>query len=180
MRKSDGTGFDQLYNAQMAVDAEGSRLVLGKYVTNRGNDLKELRNGVESVDKRTRKITEVLADGGYFNDELIEAVENSSEIKVYAPPGKSYDPADVRNGSPLRAEMFERLKTKDGKGKQRERRQISEPVFGIIKEAMGFRKFLMRGLAKVNIEWDLISLAYNFKRLFRILGNPGFLKASWA
>lgn len=180
MRKSDGTGFDQLYNGQMAVDAEGSRLVLGKYVTDRGNDLKELQNGVESVDKEARKITEVLADGGYFNDELIEAVEDGSEIKVYAPPGKSYDPAKVRNGSPLREEMFERLQTKNGKEKQRERRQISEPVFGIIKEAMGFRKFLMRGLAKVNIEWDLIALAYNFKRLFRLLGNPGFLKPAGA
>jgi transposase len=180
MRKSDGTGFDQLYNAQAAVDAEGSRLVLGGYVTDRGNDLKELQKGVESVDKETRKITEVLADGGYFSDELIEAVEDGSGITVYAPPGNNFDPAKVKNGSPLRAEMFERLRTKAGKEKQRQRRQISEPVFGIIKEAMGFRKFLMRGLAKVNIEWDLIALAYNFKRLFRLVGNPGFLKPAGA
>jgi transposase len=180
MRRSDGTGFEQLYNAQMAVDGEGSRLVPGKYVTDRGNDLKGLRNGAESVDMGTRKITGVLADGGYFNDELIEAAEDGAGIKVYAPPGKSFDPAEVRNGSPLRKEMFERLQTKDGKEKRKERRQISEPVFGIIKEAMGFRKFLMRGLAKVNVEWDLISLAYDFKRLFRILGNPGFLKPAGA
>jgi hypothetical protein len=180
MRRSDGTGYEQLYNAQAAVDAEGSRLILGRYVTDRGNDFKELPLAVGSVDGKTRKINEVLVDGGYFNDELIEEVEDCGDITVYAPAGKTFDPGKADRRSPLRAEMFKRLKTKEGREKQKSRRQISEPVFGIIKEAMGFRKFVMRGLAKVNIEWDLITLAYNFKRLFKLVGMPDFFRTAGA
>ena len=44
-----------------------------------------------------------------------------------------------------------------------------EPVFGIIKSVLGFRQFLLRGLAKASLEWTLVALAYNFKRLFRLI-----------
>jgi transposase len=180
MRRSNGDGYDQLYNAQSVVDGEGSRLILGGYVTDSGNDLKELSCGVKSVDGEVRKISEVLVDGGYFNDELIEEVEDGGDIKVYAPVGKTFEPEKAERRSPLREEMFKRLQTKEGMEKQKKRRQISEPVFGIIKEVMGFRSFVMRGLAKVNLEWDLITLAYNFKRLFKLLGMPDFLKQAGA
>lgn len=46
-----------------------------------------------------------------------------------------------------------------------QRKQTVEPVFGIVKEAMGFRQFLLRGLEKVETEWALVTLAYNCKRL---------------
>ena len=180
MRRSDGIGYGQLYNSQAAVDGEGSRLILGRYVTDRCNDLKELPHAVGSVDGKTRMINEVLVDGGYFNDELIEEVEDGGKMKVYAPVGKTFEPGKAQKRSPLREEMFKRLQTKDGKEKQKKRRQISEPVFGIIKEAMGFRKFVMRGLSKVNIEWDLITLAYNFKRLFKLVGMPEFFRTAGA
>jgi hypothetical protein len=41
-----------------------------------------------------------------------------------------------------------------------------EPVFGIIKAAMGFRQFLLRGLEKANLEWEPVTLAYDIKRLY--------------
>ena len=47
------------------------------------------------------------------------------------------------------------------------------PVFGIIKSVMGFRQFLLRGLAKASLEWTLVALAYNFKRLFRLIQKRG-------
>ena len=50
----------------------------------------------------------------------------------------------------------------------KKRKCTVEPVFGIIKEVLGFRKFLMRGLEKVNIEWDIIKTAYNLKRMAKL------------
>ena len=64
--------------------------------------------------------------------------------------------------------MAHKLKTKEGKGIYRKRKQTVEPVFGIIKAAMGFRQFLLRGLEKVNLEWELVTLAYDFKRLYAL------------
>jgi hypothetical protein len=55
-----------------------------------------------------------------------------------------------------------------GKALYKLRQQTVEPVFGIIKSVMGFRQFLLRGLAKVSLEWELVCLAYNFRRLHRM------------
>ena len=64
--------------------------------------------------------------------------------------------------------MASRLKTKVGREKYKKRKQTVEPVFGIIKSVLGFRQFLLRGLDKVNIEWDLVTLAYNFKKIHKL------------
>lgn len=61
--------------------------------------------------------------------------------------------------------MKHRLKTTAGRAKYKLRQQTVEPVFGITKAAMGFRQFLMRGLEKVGLEWQLVCAAYNLKRL---------------
>jgi hypothetical protein len=53
--------------------------------------------------------------------------------------------------------MAYKLKTKAGKEIYRKRKQTVEPVFGIIKAAMGFRQLLLRGLEKVNPEWELVT-----------------------
>ena len=53
----------------------------------------------------------------------------------------------------------------------RKRQQTVEPVFGIIKEVLGFRRFHLRGLSKVEAEWKLVCLSYNLKRLFKLIGN---------
>ena len=62
--------------------------------------------------------------------------------------------------------MKAKLQTEEGKKVYRLRKQTVEPVFGIIKQAMGFRQFLLRGHRKVTGEWELVSLAYNMKRLW--------------
>jgi hypothetical protein len=63
------------------------------------------------------------------------------------------------------------LKTAEGKALYKLRKETVEPVFGIIKEVMGFRRFSLRGLVKVNLEWALVTLAYNVKRLFSLIGR---------
>ncbi|NMQ27737.1 IS5/IS1182 family transposase, partial [Candidatus Accumulibacter phosphatis] len=68
------------------------------------------------------------------------------------------------NATPVQA-MSHRLKTKDGRARYALRKQTIEPVFGIIKSVMGFRRFSLRGLKKVTGEWTLVCLAWNLKRL---------------
>ena len=64
--------------------------------------------------------------------------------------------------------MGRALKTAVGQALYRLRKQTVEPVFGIIKEVMGFRRFRLRGRAKVSLEWTLVCLSYNLKRLFTL------------
>ena len=72
--------------------------------------------------------------------------------------------------------MAHRLKTKEGKDKYKLRKQTVEPVFGIIKEILGFKHFHLRGLEKVRLEWDLVTTAYNFKRLFKIINGSALFE----
>ena len=64
--------------------------------------------------------------------------------------------------------MAYRLKTQDGRKLYALRKQVPEPVFGIIKSVMGFRQFLLRGLDRVRGEWSLVTMAWNMKRLFML------------
>jgi hypothetical protein len=79
----------------------------------------------------------------------------------FRPPPK---PKSTRRiTEPWRIAMKAKLETEDGKYKKR--KQTVEPVFGIIKSAMGFIRFHLRGLANAANEWRLIALAYNCRRL---------------
>ena len=64
--------------------------------------------------------------------------------------------------------MQKKLRTEAGREKYAKRKQTVEPVFGIIKHVLGFRQFLLRGLAKVNAEWELVCLSYTVNRLYRL------------
>ena len=59
-----------------------------------------------------------------------------------------------------------RLKAVEGKAIYKKREEMVESVFGIIKQVMGFRQFLLRGLEMMNMEWEIVYLGYNIKRLF--------------
>ena len=79
---------------------------------------------------------------------------------------KQEEPEPPGPGATVKEQMAHKLKTKKGKETYRRRKQTVEPVFGIIKAAMGFRQFLLRGLEKASLEWELVTLAYDFKRLY--------------
>ena len=69
--------------------------------------------------------------------------------------------------------MAHRLKTRAGRKLYALRKQIPEPVFGIIKSVMGFRQFLLRGIDKVRGEWRLVTMAWNMKRMFALAVASG-------
>ena len=78
------------------------------------------------------------------------------------------DPPPLPPNATVPERMDHRLDTTTGKQLYRLRKQTVEPVFGIIKQALGFRRFLLRGQEKVSLEWTLISTSYNLKRLFKL------------
>ena len=194
MKAGKSEAFEQSYNAQAAVDVEGSYLILGKRVTNLSNDKKELKPTLDSVDEAVRQVDEALADSGYFSEAAVEEIESDGKTTVYAAvekqahgrtvaqleKGKHPPPPD--DNASMTEQMRWRLRTRKGKERYKLRKQTVEPVFGIIKEAMGFRQFHLRGSPKVELEWDLVTLAYNMRRMFKLVGEkslpqPGGLRS---
>jgi transposase len=181
MKAGSGKHFEQAYNAQAAVDTEGSMLILGQYVTNHANDKKELLPASKSVDPEVREVSDICADTGYFSAVAVQDVEENGEgPTVYCSVEKQShhrrpkdllqktDPLPPDDETSIKEQMAYRLKTKEGRAKYKKRKETVEPVFGIIKSVLGFSTFLLRGLDKVNIEWDLVTLAYNFKKLHKL------------
>lgn len=176
----DGGGFEQCFNAQAAVEVE-TMLVVSQHVSNAPNDKQQLEPTLNRVSPVAGEVSEVLADSGYYSERAVTAVENGEAgPTVYAatkrlPHGRSVQdlekhedpPAPPRNAS-MAEIMAHRMETEAGKELYRLRKQTVEPVFGIIKEALGFRRFLLRGLEKVNVEWALVTTSYNLKRLFNM------------
>jgi len=180
MRKSKRESYTQSYNTQIAVDADGSQLILSKHVSGCASDANELKPALEGIDEELGQAERVLADSGYVNAAAIEEIE-ATGIDVYVSVGREdgnyertydYRPGHVRN-KPAKKVTDERLlamqaklASEEGRAIYRKRQQTVEPVFGIIKSVMGFRQFLLRGKQKVSTEWDLVCLAYNCKRLW--------------
>ena len=167
-----------------------SRLIVGKAVSNAPNDKEQLVPTVGAIIPSAGQVETVLADSGLFSERAVKAVEQSADgtptgMEVLAAVEKTShhrsvqdlekkaDPVAPGPGASVIEVMRYRMKTPAGRAKYRLRQQTVEPVFGIIKSVMGFRRFLLRGLAKVRLEWTLVSTAYNLKRLHRMVTEVG-------
>jgi transposase len=179
MRKNKRSEYLQAYNAQAAVDAEGSQLILGCHVSTCASDSNELMGCVGDVAAEVGRVENVLADSGYTNEEQANQLETAGITPYVAVGRDGRRPHDFRPKSPESAKpkeltsewkrrMKERLDSDVGRRLYRLRKMTVEPVFGIIKEVMGIRRFLLRGLTKVEGEWELVCLAYNVRRLFTL------------
>ena len=186
MKAGNGNHFEQSYNAQGAVEVQ-SRLIVGQRVSQAPNDKQELVASVQAIPAEAGSVEAVLIDSGFYSESAVRTVEQTAEgqssgITVYAAmERKSHhrsvadlerkaEPAPPAAGASVSEVMKYRLATAAGKQKYKLRQQTVEPVFGIIKSVMGFRWFLLRGLAKVKLEWALVCAAYNLKRLHRLAG----------
>lgn len=174
---SSGKGFEQSYNAQAAVDLD-SMLIVESHVSQCPNDKQEVLPTVEnikSLPEELGKVETILADTGYFsennvnicNDNGIEPLiaagrekHNQTVQDRFRPPDELSEDAD-----PV-SRMKHRLKTETGRRTYAKRKSTVEPVFGIIKQVMKFRQFLLRGLKSVQGEWNLVAMAWNLKRMF--------------
>jgi hypothetical protein len=174
-------GFVQGYNAQAAVDIE-SQLIVHTHVTQATNDKQQLvpaLEGLQGLPESLGALSDIVADAGYYSEANAVACEAAGVTpylamsrerhhswldaklrKVLSAPGEDATPAD---------RMAYRLQTTDGHELYSRRKSTVETSFGIVKGAMGFRSFLLRGCEKVEGEWKLVCTAYNFKRLFGLV-----------
>ena len=178
-----GSGFEQSYNAQAAVEVE-SRLLVSETVTAAPNDKEQLAPTLAITSPVIESIAAVLIDSGFYSAAAVACVERGSESQpgplVYAATGrqphgrsiealeKRADPPAPKPGASAAAVTAHRLSSKAGRTLYALRKQTIEPVFGIIKAAMGFERFSLRGLGKVRTAWTLVTLAYNLKRLYHL------------
>jgi transposase len=162
----DGHGaFEQSYNAQIAVDA-GHHLIVAAKVTQCAADSRQLIPMVKAIKETTRRAAQrVLADSGYRSEACLKQM-NARKIDAYVSIGR--EGKDTRTINPdhtATIAMARKLKTKRGRALYKLRKQVVEPVIGWIKQAMSFRQFSMRGLAKVAAEWNLVCMAVNLRRM---------------
>jgi transposase len=169
-------GFVQAYNAQIAVDAQ--QLIVGQAVTQETNDKKQLMPMITIIEAQSGYTpTQLLADAGYCSDENLAAIADTP-IDAYISTRKQKHgerPGPCPRGPlPKTAtrvdRMSRKLHRKAGAVVYAARKAIVEPVFGQIKQARGFRQFLLRGLAKVQGEWSLVCTTHNILKLYRLYG----------
>ena len=175
MRLATGQ-YAQAYNAQLAVTAEGPTLIVAAEVCTERCDRLQLQPMVEAIEKSCGGSFErIVADRGYDNARQIHAVETRSGVAVVCRPQPTSGKANSRHRKArhrlmtqaIRARMKERADSEEGKRWLRRRSTTVEPTFGILKSALGFRQFRLRGLEKVNIEWKLLAVSFNCLRVCR-------------
>ena len=161
-------GYDPCDNGQIAVD-EASQLIVATGLTNCAADHGALLPLIEqSHTTLGADPTDVLADAGYKSEASFQTLE-TRHMTAYISLGREGKPAAPPNPAHEATQrMAERLTSEEGRARYRRRNAIVEPVFGWIKEVLGFRRFSLRGVAKVRGEWNVIGLAVNLKRLHRI------------
>ena len=175
-----GGGFEQCYNAQAAV-AAGSLLVVAADVVQAPNDKRQLAPMLDKLAALPEDLGQpetLLADTGYFSAANVETCQTAGIAPLIALGREAHHPflserfaeAPSAPDDPTAVEaMAHRLKTLEGRKLYAQRKHTPEPVFGIIKSVLGFRQFLLRGLDHVRGEWNLVTMAWNLKRMFALI-----------
>jgi len=161
-------GFIQAYNAQIAVDAK-AQIILAHRLAGTPSDQAAVVPLVDAVKAHAgARPREVSADAGFCSEATLAAMAER-RIKTYFATGRAKDPAggEAQRRGPLVAAMRDKLRRAGRRSRYRLRKQVVEPVFGQIKQARGFRQFLLRGRDKVAHEWALLCTAHNLAKLCR-------------
>ena len=171
-----GGGFEQSYNAQAGVDT-ATMMVITRHVSQACNDKREVVPTLQQIAALPAALGEVqslITDNGFFSQANVIACRDAGiqpllalkreshhtcVLERFAPDGLAPVTAD-----PV-VQMAHRLGTQAGRALYGLRKQTVEPVFGIIKRAMGWRQMSMRGLATAEGEWSLVTMAWNIKRM---------------
>jgi len=175
--KVSNKGFDQCGNAQAVANEE--QIIIAADVTPQANDKRQVVPMVEQSKENLQaagveeKIGAFDADTGYFSEENVSYLEGeqidghmaTERLKHHekiplAPKGRL--PKDLT----AKQRMARKLRTKKGRETYAKRKGMIEPIFGQIKQARGFRQFLLRGMAKMRGEWSLICMTHNLLKLF--------------
>jgi transposase len=163
-------GYIQGYNAQAAVDAQ-AQIIVAQTLSNNGSDQAQLAPLLDGIKANLgRNPHEASADAGYCSAANLRTLSRR-RIKGYIATARqkhgSKSATAKRSAKPgsLLARMTTRLRRAGHRSRYRLRKQVVEPVYGQIKEARGFRQFLLRGIEKVKAEWAMICTAHNLRKL---------------
>jgi transposase len=165
------SGFLQGYNCQAAVDGD-AQVIVAHATTNEQSDTPQLVPMLDAIRRNIgRQVKELSADVGYLSEDNLRELRRR-RISGYVATGrqKHGEPAATRKGNvpgTLTYAMRRKLARGGHRSRYRLRKQIVEPIFGQVKEARGFRRFLLRGLDKVPHEWALVCTAHNLVKLSR-------------
>ncbi len=178
---SSDKGFVQAYNGQATVDVD-TMLIVESHITQAPNDKQEITPTLaflNELPEELGKIDTILADAGYYSDDNAASCEKSG-MEPYIPPNRDkhnqplaarfIDSPPVQEDAAPIDKMRQKLKTLEGRRVYAQRKSTVEPVFGILKQVLGFRQFFLRGLKSVSGEWTLVSIAWNMKRMFALKG----------
>jgi transposase len=176
--KASNKGWDQCGNAQAVTN--GHQIILAADVTHQANDV---RQAVSMVDQARANldaagvmaaIKAALGDAGYYSETNATALEQRGiapylaterlkhhEKVAAAPRGR------IPDDLPAKQRMARKLRTKVGREMYAKRKGMIEPIFGQLKQVLGFRQFSMRGLASMRGEWRLMATVHNLLKLWR-------------
>ena len=167
--------FVQGYNTQVAVEPT-LQLIVGQRVTQATNDKQQMVPLIEVVQEQSgQKPEEVLADSGYCSEENLKYLAKrrmegfvATEKKKHGERNEPCKRGPLPKGASRIERMKRKLQTKVGAAVYASRKYIVEPVFGQIKQARGFRQFLLRGLEKVRGEWALVCMTHNLLKFHKL------------
>ena len=180
MKNSTDEGFDQHYNAQVAVD-QASLLIVATSLSNHPNDKQEADPTLDAISPEVGTPDAAALDNGYWSPTNVQALE-ARGIDAYIATGRephhlswerffAQQPAPPPGDASPKVKMAYKLQTDIGRAIYRLRKMTVEPVIGLIKEVLGFRQFSRRGLVAAAGEWCLVCLAFNLKRLHVLMAD---------
>jgi len=180
MKDGATKAFEQAFNGQVAVDSE-YQVIVAAGLTQECNDKHQVEPMVERLKRNLSGLSprRISLDNGYYSDENVEFLRGEGidayiatgrlkhgEVPPPAPRGR------IPKGLTIKERMARKLRTVKGRCTYARRKAIAEPAIGQIKEARGFRRFLLRGVGKVDAEWSIICLTHNLLKLFRWSWQP--------
>ena len=167
--QESGGSFLQGYNCQAVVDAE-AQVIVAQGVTNQPPDNHHLQPMLEQTARNVGRLPDAAAaDAGYWTSENALYGETHG-VDLYISTRRAHHgqpPPTVAPDDSPRGTMARKLASDVGRAVYARRKAIVEPVFGQVKEARGFRRFLLRGLRKVGGEWALLTATHNLLKLLR-------------
>jgi transposase len=190
--KTANKGWDYCGNAQASVDGT-CQIIVACDVTDQCNDKQQAEPmaaatraqldaaGIApAVDEAgARPLIPAALDTGYFSEAAVAALEDQGfdpyiaterqrhHAATITEPATTTEPASAAKPATAKERMRAKLGTESGRALYARRKTIVEPVFGQIKEARGFRRFLLRGLAQIRGEWRLVCLTHNLLKIWR-------------
>jgi transposase len=179
--KVSGGGFEQCYNAQLAVDMD-SMLIVNTDTVQACNDKQQIEPALErlaALPEALGELVNLVADTGYCSEANVKACVEKNVTPLIAvsreehhpdPLARFTEPPPPKENATEMEKMRHQLQTKAGREIYAQRKSTVEPVIGIVKSVMGFRQFSLRGLENVKGELKLVAMAWNLKRMFVLAG----------